>query len=535
MPRDRIDVREFGAVGDGVTDDTASVRAAIAALPDGGILFLPPGGRYLIRGNNILNVDARDVTVIGYGAELWSENSEDPETAGPAFFPQLKFRRNARLYGLSWRGGIFTIATRRFRAFGGRSYHLHNAAFFVDKDAGVEYLKIADWEFDTSLDTSAGNYTAIQCGAQPTDPANDLAVIEDCTFRGTAGGVNLHNFDTVRIVRMKAQGIAVNHVKTAAGARRIEISGDFDGAPVAPGSSNRHLSSPSSYMAFLSSNELREVTLDVELRNFQGANGVYYVNTTSPIVTRGRLVARDCSVGVFNNCPGYLKLDVDLADCAGSAISLASPLGVWALRQEVTGRLFNSKMTIGNSSSNRLSHKRIEVRVVAEYDGTDGAIEAVDLSPTAGWDIDEVLVHDSHFKVTGGTAIVGEAGSFAFTIGRDNTYEGAAVNFTGDPEGGYRTGFGGGTIPLVQRGELNLRNTLATAVNYFFDNGKSSVGDRVRIINDGGSGVHLHLLTLDGYSNANILAPRATIEIVKIADESNAWRTVASYGDITQR
>ena len=34
-----------------------------------------------------------------------------------------------------------------------------------------------------------------------------------------------------------------------------------------------------------------------------------------------------------------------------------------------------------------------------------------------------------------------------------------------------RTGFGGGTIPLVQRGELNLRNTLATAANYFFDNG----------------------------------------------------------------
>ena len=70
-------------------------------------------------------------------------------------------------------------------------------------------------------------------------------------------------------------------------------------------------------MAFLASNELREVTLDVELENFQGANGVYFVNTTAPIVTRGRLAARNCSVSIFDGCPGYLDLTVDLEDCTG--------------------------------------------------------------------------------------------------------------------------------------------------------------------------------------------------------------------------
>ncbi len=38
-----IDVRSFGAAGDGVTDDTAAIRTAIQFLPDGGRLIFPKG------------------------------------------------------------------------------------------------------------------------------------------------------------------------------------------------------------------------------------------------------------------------------------------------------------------------------------------------------------------------------------------------------------------------------------------------------------------------------------------------------------
>src|SRR5262249_22727947 len=38
------DVRQFGAVGDGRTDDTAAIRRAVAELAKaGGVLTLPPG------------------------------------------------------------------------------------------------------------------------------------------------------------------------------------------------------------------------------------------------------------------------------------------------------------------------------------------------------------------------------------------------------------------------------------------------------------------------------------------------------------
>ncbi|MET8826516.1 glycosyl hydrolase family 28-related protein [Streptomyces sp. NPDC004610] len=41
--RDWLNVRDFGAAGDNVTDDTAAIQAALAACPMGGIVYLPVG------------------------------------------------------------------------------------------------------------------------------------------------------------------------------------------------------------------------------------------------------------------------------------------------------------------------------------------------------------------------------------------------------------------------------------------------------------------------------------------------------------
>src|SRR5262245_65804300 len=38
-----VSVRDAGAFGDGVTDDTAAIQRAILAIGDGGVVFFPPG------------------------------------------------------------------------------------------------------------------------------------------------------------------------------------------------------------------------------------------------------------------------------------------------------------------------------------------------------------------------------------------------------------------------------------------------------------------------------------------------------------
>ena len=72
-------VKDFGAVGDGITNDTASCTAAITALQDAaatgpGAALVFPHGTYLI---DKLAITASNVTVFGYGATLLS-------TQGPA-------------------------------------------------------------------------------------------------------------------------------------------------------------------------------------------------------------------------------------------------------------------------------------------------------------------------------------------------------------------------------------------------------------------------------------------------------------------
>lgn len=58
-----ISIRDFGAVGDGITDDTQSIRNAIAAVVSGGSLYIPPG-EYLVSSSLKL---PNSITVFGAG------------------------------------------------------------------------------------------------------------------------------------------------------------------------------------------------------------------------------------------------------------------------------------------------------------------------------------------------------------------------------------------------------------------------------------------------------------------------------------
>lgn len=78
--RDVVSVKDFGAVGDGVADDSAAVQAAIDTVETlGGTLLFPPG-KYLFNSQVTINrtfassggnfVGERNLLISGYGAEI---------------------------------------------------------------------------------------------------------------------------------------------------------------------------------------------------------------------------------------------------------------------------------------------------------------------------------------------------------------------------------------------------------------------------------------------------------------------------------
>lgn len=65
--RDTVNVKDFGAVGDGLTNDSAAVQAAQDTLIENSVLVFPPG-HYVIEDQITVNTDG--VTWMGYGAKL---------------------------------------------------------------------------------------------------------------------------------------------------------------------------------------------------------------------------------------------------------------------------------------------------------------------------------------------------------------------------------------------------------------------------------------------------------------------------------
>jgi polygalacturonase len=65
---DILNVRDFGAVGDGVTNDQPAIQAACNAVSAGGAVYFPPG-EYVIAADHI-DVTRSDVTIFGHGAKI---------------------------------------------------------------------------------------------------------------------------------------------------------------------------------------------------------------------------------------------------------------------------------------------------------------------------------------------------------------------------------------------------------------------------------------------------------------------------------
>lgn len=63
-PRESINVKDFGAVGNGVADDTAAIQAAISSLTIGGSVYFPAGDYFT---NSVITIAVESVVLVGAG------------------------------------------------------------------------------------------------------------------------------------------------------------------------------------------------------------------------------------------------------------------------------------------------------------------------------------------------------------------------------------------------------------------------------------------------------------------------------------
>lgn len=70
-----IDVMEGGAIGDGVTDDSAVIQVVFDSLSDGGTAFFPSG--FTFRVDTPLTVVGKAINIIAYGATIDFSNNND--------------------------------------------------------------------------------------------------------------------------------------------------------------------------------------------------------------------------------------------------------------------------------------------------------------------------------------------------------------------------------------------------------------------------------------------------------------------------
>lgn len=177
-----INVRDYGATGDGSTDDTTAFTNAIAALPSTNATLLIPPGRYKLTSQ--LSISNGDINIFGYGAAA------------------------TKLYWSTTTGGIALDVTRT------GSYLL---------DYGYRF-NVRGITFETDQSSTAG--TGLEISGTHSGGKVDVAnTLDDLTFVGVSDtaawdiGVDLDEVGQVSVSKIKIDGRTASGEGTSKGIR----------------------------------------------------------------------------------------------------------------------------------------------------------------------------------------------------------------------------------------------------------------------------------------------------------------------------
>lgn len=178
-----INVRAYGAVGDGVTDDTAAVQAAIDAMSAGDALDFGEG-TYLVSSAVRMSGSAQDrtgLTFLGRGAVIRLASGVASQNVA-----EIVSGANYRVAGLTFHGNKGTITPDGSDA----SYRYHNG-LYVGAVAGktLSNVRIEGCRF------TAAAYCGVMLGSGPVAPGAilpgvDEVVVTGCQFDANEVGLS---------------------------------------------------------------------------------------------------------------------------------------------------------------------------------------------------------------------------------------------------------------------------------------------------------------------------------------------------------
>ena len=239
----RLTIRQFGAKGDGVADDTAAIRAAIAYLNAVGGTLCFPAGNYVVSGSGLLidrsTMDADDsLTHVSWLGEGKGNTQITYVGTGNLF----TYTGNVSAGGVGLEG-YFTIEGIRFQGSGVTSscgLHITAASFFVLRDLivqdfgdGIIGLDVIDAQLKGVLVNvcQQGMTLSFQSFTSP-----NAIVIQQCNFLACANwGANIADPTTVTWVGGSVEECGISGSNTS----RFGI---FINAGVAVGGNNGALS-----------------------------------------------------------------------------------------------------------------------------------------------------------------------------------------------------------------------------------------------------------------------------------------------------
>lgn len=158
--REIVSVKDFGAVGDGIADDTAAIQSA---LNTGNSIYVP-NGTYIVSSG--ITIPADDVAIIGYGATIKWQSNRTFASRFETF--QATSRKNVFIAGITIDGNKENQAnipsTPSAVDSYGSAFRMNSCSNFTYRDVTVKELCGFGIMFYDSDGCTIDTFTAKNCG-----------------------------------------------------------------------------------------------------------------------------------------------------------------------------------------------------------------------------------------------------------------------------------------------------------------------------------------------------------------------------------